>query len=328
MKRSYRCDCFFSHNIFLTEYTAHVKYCNERQFGQDYDKVLTSKGMKLKDRPSVLASVHSEIQRRQALDHTVSERIAWVRESYTPRHPEVCYFTEEWLDPALLDLMKDIDSGGSKQRVVERHLTEVGDEIYMVPALSPDYCTKLVEELDNFNMEVKDKSQPNTMNRYGVMVEEMGLSDFVYSLIYPYLAKIARLLYSEWCGDSGVDSYKSFTIKYSIGEDTDLKYHYDNAEVTFNFCLGTQFEGAEVYFYHMAGETDNGHYCEAEHKPGSVLIHRARHMHGTLPLLSGSRYNLLTWLRSSSIRNELCPMCNSQPVLVEAVRMGDGFTKD
>ena len=40
---------------------------------------------------------------------------------------------------------------------------------------------------------------------------------------------------------------------YALGKDTELAYHYDNAEITFNFCLGNTFSGAEVYFTHMTG---------------------------------------------------------------------------
>ena len=47
--------------------------------------------------------------------------------------------------------------------------------------------------------------------------------------------------------------FQSFTLLYEAGKDTDLAYHYDNAEITFNFCLGTQFSGAEVYFTHLTG---------------------------------------------------------------------------
>ena len=43
-------------------------------------------------------------------------------------------------------------------------------------------------------------------------------------------------------------SIHAFTIRYSLGEDTDLKEHIDDADLTLNICLGTvPFEGAHVY---------------------------------------------------------------------------------
>ena len=45
-----------------------------------------------------------------------------------------------------------------------------------------------------------------------------------------------------------LDSQKAFTVSYREGEDVDLSYHYDNAEVTLNVCLGKDFSGGELYF--------------------------------------------------------------------------------
>ena len=44
---------------------------------------------------------------------------------------------------------------------------------------------------------------------------------------------------------------------YALGKDTELAYHYDNAEITFNFCLGNEFSGAEVYFTHMTSVSNS-----------------------------------------------------------------------
>ena len=50
-------------------------------------------------------------------------------------------------------------------------------------------------------------------------------------------------------------------------------------------------------------------------------------MHGALPIQSGERINLIIWMRSSAVRNKLCPMCNRVPRLVLSFGgSGDGFT--
>ena len=67
-----------------------------------------------------------------------------------------------------------------------------------------------------------------------------------------YLLPIARLLYPEWVGRS-LDSHRAFIVQYSMGSDTDLCYHYDNAEVTLNVCLGKTFTGGDLYFGPMKG---------------------------------------------------------------------------
>ena len=61
---------------------------------------------------------------------------------------------------------------------------------------------------------------------------------------------ITRMLYPE-CGGDCLDSHKAFTVHYKMGEDLDLSYHYDNAEVTLNVSLGKEFSGGELFFGDM-----------------------------------------------------------------------------
>lgn len=66
---------------------------------------------------------------------------------------------------------------------------------------------------------------------------------------------------------------------------------------------------------------------EVTHRVTEGLLHRGQHMHGALPIASGQRWNLIVWMRSSQQRNQLCPMCNRRPTLVEGEGFADGFTK-
>lgn len=68
-------------------------------------------------------------------------------------------------------------------------------------------------------------------------------------------------------------------------------------------------------------------YIEVEHVWGRGLLHRGGQIHGALPIASGERWNLIVWMRSSAVRNRLCPMCRRKPELVEAEGFGDGFTE-
>uniref|UniRef100_A0A8C2AE69 2-oxoglutarate and iron-dependent oxygenase domain containing 2 n=1 Tax=Cyprinus carpio TaxID=7962 RepID=A0A8C2AE69_CYPCA len=58
------------------------------------------------------------------------------------------------------------------------------------------------------------------------------------------------------------------------------------------------------------------------------LLHRGLHMHGALPIYSGTRWNLIIWMRASREMNKLCPMCGKRPTLVESDGFSDGFTMD
>ena len=68
-------------------------------------------------------------------------------------------------------------------------------------------------------------------------------------------------------------------------------------------------------------------YHTYQHQLGRGLLHRAQHMHGAHAVTGGVRYNLVIWMRSSSVRNKLCPMCSFPPDLVMNEGYGDGFTK-
>ena len=110
--------------------------------------------------------------------------------------------------------------------------------------------------------------------------------------------------------------------------DLDLNYHYDNAEITLNVSLGKNFEEGSLYFGPMyQEETGSTNFKECIHQLGYGILHRGQHMHGALPISDGERNNLIIWMRSSRVRNALCPMCFEKPTLVETVGPGDGFTQ-
>uniref|UniRef100_A0ACB8FZK4 2-oxoglutarate and iron-dependent oxygenase domain-containing protein 2 n=2 Tax=Sphaerodactylus townsendi TaxID=933632 RepID=A0ACB8FZK4_9SAUR len=149
---------------------------------------------------------------------------------------------------------------------------------------------------------------------------------FITPLREKYLQPISALLYPD-CGGGCLDSHKAFVVKYALREDLDLSSHYDNAEVTLNVSLGKEFTEGNLYFAEFRQDHKPvPRYTEVEHVPRHGLFHRGGQLHGALPIGSGERWNLIIWMRSSAIRNQLCPMCNRQPDLVPADGFGDGFT--
>lgn len=150
---------------------------------------------------------------------------------------------------------------------------------------------------------------------------------FITPLREKYLRPITALLYPD-LGGACLDSHKAFVVKYSLHEDLDLSSHYDNAEVTLNVSLGKDFTEGNLYFGDFRQDpTPVPKYLEIEHVGAQGLLHRGGQIHGALPIASGERWNLIIWMRSSAIRNQLCPMCNKKPELVEAEGFGDGFTE-
>ncbi|XP_048820040.1 2-oxoglutarate and iron-dependent oxygenase domain-containing protein 2 [Lagopus muta] len=172
------------------------------------------------------------------------------------------------------------------------------------------------------------KGRPNSMNNYGVLLNELGMDEnFITPLREKYLRPITALLYPD-LGGACLDSHKAFVVKYSLHEDLDLSSHYDNAEVTLNVSLGKDFTEGNLYFGDFRQDPSPvPNYIEVEHVGTHGLLHRGGQIHGALPIASGERWNLIIWMRSSAIRNQLCPMCNQKPQLVEAEGFGDGFTE-
>ncbi|MEE6504087.1 hypothetical protein FKM82_005061 [Ascaphus truei] len=204
----------------------------------------------------------------------------------------------------------------------------LGKRIHRLPIFLPEFCRALVEELENFERSDVPKGRPNTMNNYGVLLNELGFDElFLTPLREKYLQPLASLLFPDW-GGGRLDSHRAFVVKYALHEDLDLGGHYDNAEVTLNVSLGKEFTDGNLYFSDMRQVPANERrYTEVEHVFGQGILHRGQQVHGALPITSGERWNLIIWMRASSLRNKLCPMCDREPRLVETLGEGDGFSE-
>lgn len=65
---------------------------------------------------------------------------------------------------------------------------------------------------------------------------------------------IASKLYPDWVGQSRLDSQRAFIVRYDykeMSENSDLRLHFDNAEVTLNVSLNKGFTGGELFFGNM-----------------------------------------------------------------------------
>ncbi|RMX51641.1 hypothetical protein pdam_00025356 [Pocillopora damicornis] len=292
------CQCFFTHNIFLNDYEAHVTFKSKVQFENEYRKALYHRGCTTDEQwQEVLKQVEDEIERRKKLGRDSQRRKKIIITDYKPLHPDVYILQESFLADNFLSLV---------------HYAR--DDV----TATADGLLSMIKHCDG---------KPNTMNNFGVLLNELGFDENFFSpLRTNYLMPITRLLYPE-CGGNTLDSHKAFTVHYKIGEDLDLSYHYDNAEVTLNVSLGKEFVGGELFFGDMRQVPLRDTECtQCEHVTSYGLLHRGQHMHGALPIQSGERINLIIWMRSSVVRNKLCPMCGMEPRLMPCSGEGDGFT--
>ncbi|XP_060105256.1 2-oxoglutarate and iron-dependent oxygenase domain-containing protein 2 [Heteronotia binoei] len=324
------CACFLTDNLFVPRYGLHLRYWGDpEQLRRDYGPALRERGCKTEEEiEAVIQEVEKEVQRRKDLDHHSRERKAIISQSYTPKHPELYTLQDSFLAPEFVETVKYCTSKGADLQGLLSRVELISDKrIFRLPVFTEEFCRAFIEELENFERSEMPKGRPNSMNNYGVLLNELGMDEaFITPLREKYLGPISALLYPD-CGGGYLDSHKAFVVKYALHEDLDLSSHYDNAEVTLNVSLGKEFTEGNLYFAEFRQvPSPLPRYVDVEHVPRHGLFHRGGQMHGALPIASGERWNLIVWMRSSPLRNQLCPMCNRPPELVPADGFGDGFT--
>ncbi|KAH9492749.1 2-oxoglutarate and iron-dependent oxygenase domain-containing protein 2 [Bulinus truncatus] len=329
----YICSCFLHKNIFIKKYKIHVTYVNDTQFENEFRQLLRLKGCSTFNQfNEVLAEVHKEVSYRKSYHKKFLENYLYIQKYYTKLHPEIWTLQPSFLDPRFLTIIEKAMTG-TKESLLSCIMSCNGDiteaEVYKIPVFTAKTCLMLIQEIENFEKFPCEKTRPNTMNRYGVSLDEMGLSQgLIIPLVEDYLQFISEKLFISW-GGGAIDSFKSFIVKYQSDLDSDLSRHFDNAEITLNISLNSDFEGGQLQLYNMNVNTSVDSFQEKDiimsQEEGFGIIHCGRQYHAALPVMSGIRYNLIIWMRSSSVRNKRCPMCNQAPDLVKIPAAGDGF---
>ncbi|EAL71405.1 hypothetical protein DDB_G0272088 [Dictyostelium discoideum AX4] len=88
-----------------------------------------------------------------------------------------------------------------------------------------EFCTKLLEEIENFKNTGIPTARPNSMNYYGAVYVEMRFTEFFKQLREDYLSLFTSILYKDYSGEK-----------------------IDKSDITVNLCLGSEFTGGSLYF--------------------------------------------------------------------------------
>jgi hypothetical protein len=232
-------------------------------------------------------------------------RRAVIKELYRPRHPNLTQFNPDYvLLPHFIEAVRK----GTPESLMSILKKETPTGIYSFDIFTPQFCRDLLEEVENFEHSGLPISRPNSMNNYGVILDEIGFEEFLQRLMLDWLAPFARLLYPRH--GASLDDHHGFIVQYKISEDTELGFHYDESEVTLNVCLGKTFEGGSLYFAGLLEDpSTHGEHFEFQHTPGRGILHIGKHRHGANPIRSGERYNLILWCRSSAMRAQQSHAC-------------------
>jgi hypothetical protein len=157
------------------------------------------------------------------------------------------------------------------------------DGVYSFNVFNDTFLRMLNEELDNFykvsEVEGIPVRRPNSMNNYGVILNEIGMRPMITAFQQRYLWPLSRHLFPAQA--SQFDDHHSFIVRYRAGEDLGLDMHTDDSDVTFNVCLGEQFTGATLSFCGMFGAPNHRKHTHTyHHKVGRAILHLGNRRHG------------------------------------------------
>ncbi|KAG6753874.1 hypothetical protein POTOM_041876 [Populus tomentosa] len=202
-------------------------------------------------------------------------------------------------------------------------ISEPSPGVLTFEMLQPRFCELLVAEVENFEAWVNDTKfrimRPNTMNKYGAVLDDFGLETMLDKLMNGFIRPISKgdtyvlipdklhhmfpgIFFRE-VGGANLDSHHGFVVEYGKDWDVDLGFHVDDSEVTLNVCLGKQFSGGELFFRgtrcdkHVNTGSKPEEIFDYSHVPGRAVLHLGRHRHGVRATTSGHRINLLLWCR-------------------------------
>ena len=230
--------------------------------------------------------------------------VAQVVAAYTPlrKYPELFDATagwRKWIDPALLEA---IDSKNAS--ALEALMRPEVEGVHSFQLFSDEFCRMFLEELDNYHATGLPIDRPNSMNNYGIIVNNIGMQPVIGALQRSVLQPIANLLHPSTASiGRGFDGHHSFMVQYKAGEDLGLDMHTDDSDVTFNVCLGRNFTGASLTICGDSRTPNHRQFFHSYvHVIGRCLVHLGSRRHGADDIREGERNNLIIWNSNQAYR--------------------------
>ena len=181
-------------------------------------------------------------------------------------------------------------------------LQEENEGIFSLPIFSSKFCTMIMDEVDNYATSGLPKKRPNSMNNYGLILNEIGMANFFTQFQRLFLQPLTSLLFP--LQGASLDNHHTFVVQYKPGEDLGLDMHVDDAEVTVNVCLGREFAGAGLTFCgSLGGGRERKKTLGYQHVVGRGVVHLGTRRHGADEIAWGERMNLIIWNRCHAFRS-------------------------
>ncbi len=203
-----------------------------------------------------------------------------------------------WFAPSFAAAFAD---GPPSAAAVRALVDEVSPGVFAFDFLSPAFCEQLLCELEHYEASGLPVVRPNSMNNYGVVLNSIGMEKTIDALQRRYVRVLAAALFP--IEGEHVDHHHAFMVQYRQGEDLGLDMHTDACDVTLNVCLGKEFTGAGLTFCGLRGGGHERTFAfRHQHVKGRAIMHVGHHRHGADDIVTGERYNLILWNKSSTFR--------------------------
>ncbi|CAK9055849.1 2-oxoglutarate and iron-dependent oxygenase domain-containing protein ICU11 (Protein INCURVATA 11) [Durusdinium trenchii] len=234
-----------------------------------------------------------------------------------------------WVHPSLLQVLNQWQSGKKTDEEPTFQSFNVAIEgfkveapgIFSFPALTDEFCELLLQEVQHYRKSGLPSRAPNSMNNYGLVLNEIGMRPAFSAILKEVLLPIGARLFgsdedrikevngvaieSEDWGGSTLDDHHSFIVQYRPSDDKHLDMHIDECDVTFNFGITSHnnFEGNDLTFCGMFDSADHRKYHHTyKHVKGRCVVHSGKRRHGAMDIEKGERASLIMWTKSRSFR--------------------------
>eukprot|EP00429_Kryptoperidinium_foliaceum_P037525 CAMPEP_0176170720 /NCGR_PEP_ID=MMETSP0120_2-20121206/87398_1 /TAXON_ID=160619 /ORGANISM="Kryptoperidinium foliaceum, Strain CCMP 1326" /LENGTH=343 /DNA_ID=CAMNT_0017508529 /DNA_START=64 /DNA_END=1095 /DNA_ORIENTATION=- len=232
-------------------------------------------------------------------------RTSVTADQYAPyrKHPQLFgdTFQDQWVHPDLKEITQTLPKLSPKLKLET-------DEVYSFDCFTPDFLDLFREELEHFYKISEEKNidvrRPNSMNNYGVVVNEIGMRNLLTDFQQRYLWPLANVLFPLE-SQGGFDDHHAFIVRYNADEDLGLDMHIDDSDVTFNVCLGEPgYTGSGLTFCGNFGTSNHRiKTYKYPHQMGRAVFHLGHRRHGADDIETGTRINLIIWNHSWSYRS-------------------------
>ncbi|CAF2899954.1 unnamed protein product [Rotaria sp. Silwood2] len=240
-------------------------------------------------------------------ERIIEKYLSTIEQHFKPQSPELYDFNQWPINENLLAML----NRGSIDSDIVKQIQLSG--VYTFSFLPTVFCQSLINEIAYFEQWCIDNGlklyRPNSMNKYGVILDHFGFKKCLTDIVKTIVQPLTRLIYTHVT--LPLDSHHGFIVEYAMDKDRKLDFHVDDAAVTLNICLGTEFTDGQLYFggvrcssHTSTTQPRDEEEIYLEHQVGTACLHLGNHRHRALPITSGRRLNLILWCRSSNFDDE------------------------